>query len=418
MASKSSVLVVGGGAIGLCAAYYLSRNGVAVTVLDKGEPGHGCSLHNAGFVCPSHFVPLAAPGIFSQALRWMLNPKSPLYIQPSLDFDLISWAWKFSRACNERVMWRAIPVLRDLLIDSLNLFDELARLDGQSFEWTKKGLLLLHYTEKGKRSCEREAKLADNVGVEARILDRNQIQELQPHLEFRARGGVHFPGDAHLVPSALTESLANRLEGEGIQVLHDCEVAGFDTSGNKIAHVKTNRGDLQADEFVLATGAWTPLLLRRLGVKIPLQAGKGYSITIKDPAVKPTIPLILSERRVAVTPFSDSLRFAGTMEFSGMSLSISKQRVEAILDAVPLYFQNIERPRASAAEVWSGLRPVTPDGLPYIGRLRRFPNLVVATGHAMLGIALAAVTGKLVSEIVGQRQPSHPLTLLDPDRYN
>jgi D-amino-acid dehydrogenase len=386
--------------------------------LDKGEPGHGCSLHNAGFVCPSHFVPLAAPGIFSQALRWMLNPKSPLYIQPSLDFDLISWAWKFSRACNERVMWRAIPVLRDLLIDSLNLFDELARLDGQSFEWTKKGLLFLHYSEKGKRSCEHEVKLAHEAGVEARLLDRNQLQELQPHIEFRAHGGVYFPGDAHLVPSALTKSLTSHLERRGVQVLHDCEVTGFGTSGNRIARVKTNRGDLQADEFVLATGAWTPLLLRRLGVKMALQAGKGYSITIKDPAVKPAIPFILSERRVAVTPFSDSLRFAGTMEFSGMSLSINKQRVEAILDAIPLYFQNIEPPQASAAEIWSGLRPVTPDGLPYIGRLQRFPNLVIATGHAMLGIALAAVTGKLVSEIVVGKQPSHPLTLLDPGRYN
>jgi D-amino-acid dehydrogenase len=418
MASKSSVVIIGGGVIGLCAAYYLSRDGVAVTVVDKGEPGHGCSLHNAGFVCPSHFVPLAAPGIFSQALMWMLNPKSPLYIRPSLDFDLISWAWRFSRACNERVMWRAIPVLRDLLIDSLNLFDELARLDGQSFEWTKKGLLFLYYTEKGKRSCEHEVELAHEAGVEARLLDKNQIQELQPQIEFRARGGVYFPGDAHLVPSALTKSLASRLEREGVQVHHDCEARGFDTSGNRIARVKTNHGDLQADEFVLATGAWTPLLLRRLAVKMALQAGKGYSITIKDPTVRPTIPFILSERRVAVTPFSDSLRFAGTMEFSGMSFSINKQRVEAILDAVPLYFQNIERPRASAAEIWSGLRPVTPDGLPYIGRLRRFPNLVVATGHAMLGIALAAVTGKLVSEIVVERQPSHPLTLLDPDRYN
>jgi D-amino-acid dehydrogenase len=418
MASKSTVVVVGGGAIGLCAAYYLSQNGVAVTVVEKGEPGHGCSLHNAGFVCPSHFVPLAAPGVFSQALKWMLNPKSPLYIQPSVDFDLISWAWKFSRACNEHVMWRAIPVLRDLLIDSSNLFDELARLDEQNFEWTKKGLLFLHYTEKGKRSCEHEAELAHEAGVEARLLDEDQIQELQPHIEFRARGGVYFPGDAHLVPSALTKSLTRHLELGGVQVLHDCEVTGFETSGNRIGRVKTNHGDLQADEFVLATGAWTPLLLRSLGVKMALQAGKGYSITIKDPDVKPTIPFILSERRVAVTPFSDSLRYAGTMELAGMSLSISKQRVEAILDAIPLYFRNIERPRASSAEVWSGLRPVTPDGLPYIGRLQRFPNLVVATGHAMLGIALAAVTGKLVSEIVVGKQPSHPLALLNPDRYS
>jgi D-amino-acid dehydrogenase len=418
MTTKSNVLVIGGGVIGLFVAHYLSRNGIPVTVVDRGETGHGCSVHNAGLVCPSHFVPLAAPGLFSQALRWMFDSRSPLFVKPRLDLSLVSWAWKFSRACNEQVMRRAIPVLRDLLVDSSALFDEVARLDGESFEWTKKGLLLLHRTETGRHACEHEVKLAKEVEVEARLLDKSQLQELQPHVEFCARGGVYFPGDSHLVPSSLIKSLTGRLEREGVRILRNCEVIGFETSANRITQVKTNQGGLEADEFVLATGAWTSLLLRRLGVKMALQAGKGYSITVKDSAVKPTIPCILSERRVAVTPFSDSLRFAGTMEFSGFDPTINTKRVEAILDAIPLYLQNIERPQASAGQVWSGLRPVTPDGLPYIGRLRRFPNLITATGHAMLGTTLAPVTGKLISEIVEGKQPSHSLTLLNPERYN
>jgi len=418
MDSKSNVVVIGGGAIGLCAGYYLSRLGATVTILDKGEMGHGSSLHNAGYVSPSHFVPLAAPGVFSQGLKWMFNPTSPLYIKPRLDLSFLSWAWRFARACDERVVIPAMPLLLDLLLDSSKLFDELARMAGMQFDLTRQGIVMLYATERGRRGCEHENDLAAKYGLEAHLLDQRQLQELDPAIEFRARGGLHVPADAHLVPAKLVKDLADYLKNSGATLVRDCEVKKIHASDRQIVSVETNRGKFAADEFVLAGGAWSPKLVRPLGLTMHLEAGKGYSITFSNPPVKPTRPYILTERRVAVTPFSDSLRFAGTMELAGINAEINQPRVEAILDAIPSYFKNIDRPSSSSGEVWGGMRPVTPDGLPYVGRFRQYPNLIAATGHAMLGISLATVTGKLVAELVAGQKPSHDLTLLNPNRYD
>lgn len=417
MASKTNVVVIGGGAIGLCAAYYLTKNGAQVTVVDKGAMGQACSLHNAGFLAASHFVPLAAPGLFAQALKWMANPKSPLYIKPRIDWRFIAWAWRFSRACNAENVRGAAPILRDLLSESIRLFEELTSQEGLKFDLTKRGLLILHRTKKGKDDCEHDAHLAQEIGVERRLCNQDELTQLDPLIEFRADGGLYFPGDAHLVPSMFVKTLSECLQRRGVQLLTDCEVTRFETAGNSIKQIHTSRGILPADEFVLASGSWSPGLVRDLGIILHLQPGKGYSITDTHPRVKPAIPCILTERRVAVTPFRESLRFAGTMEFSGINLEINKTRVNAILDALPLYFANVVRPDPSTCELWCGLRPVTPDGIPYLGRFRQFPNLIAATGHAMIGISLATVSGKLVAEIACGPRPSHDISLLDPNRY-
>jgi D-amino-acid dehydrogenase len=418
MNPKSNILVIGGGAIGLCAAHYLSRDGASVTVIDKGEMGHGSSLHNAGYISPSHFIPLASPGLFKQAMKWMVNPRSPLYIKPRLDLGLIMWGWKFWRSSNKRVVQRAMPVLRDLLLDSSRLTEEIANLDGLSFELTKKGLCELFYSEKAHHACEHEAARAEELGVEAKLLDRAGLSALDPAIDFRAEGGLFFPGDSHLLPSAFVRSMARYLERKGVWLLRNCSVTGFDVSGETVTALRTDQGTLQADEIVLAGGAWLPEIVRDLKIRMLMQAGKGYSITLKNPRVKPSLPYILKERRVAVTPFAESLRFAGTMEIAGTSLNITQPRVEAILDAIPHYFENVARPRSSDGEVWAGLRPVTPDGMPYVGRMRQYRNLTVATGHAMVGISLCAVTGKIVSEVVSGKPSSHDLTLLNPNRFD
>lgn len=418
MTSKNNILIIGGGAIGLCTAYYLSRSGASVTVVDKGEMGHGSSLHNAGYISPSHFVPLAAPGVFAQGLKWMFNSRSPLYIQPRIDFNFFSWAWKFHHACNERVMHRSMPLLRDLLVESSQLFDEMSQTDEMNFEITRKGLVMLYRTERGKYMCEYEAALAHEVDIDARLLNQDQLHELDPHIEFRAHGGVYFPGDTHLVPEAFVQNLSDYLGRAGVQLVRNCEASHFEISDKKIISIQTNRGAIHADEFILASGAWSPLLVRDLRITMYLQAGKGYSLTVKDPPIKPSLPCIFNERRVAITPFDASLRFAGTMEFAGMNTGINLPRVEAILDAVPLYFGNVKRPDVTDGDVWYGLRPVTPDGLPYIGRFSQYKNLIAATGHAMLGISLAPITGRIVSEIVTDRKPSHDLSLLQPNRYD
>jgi D-amino-acid dehydrogenase len=416
--SRPDVLIIGGGVIGLCSAYYLSRNGASVVILDKGEMGHGSSLHNAGYVSPSHFIPLAAPGVFTQGLRWMFNPTSPLYIKPRLNLDFLSWTWKFARACDNRVSNNAAPFLYRLLLDSSELTKELALLQGMQFELTNRGITMLYRTAGGKESLRHEYDFAVRMGLDSRMVDHSQLHDLDPGIEFRATGGWHIPIDSHLVPATFVKNLSDFLERQGVTMRRFEEFRGFETSDGRISGVRTEKETLKADEYVLASGAWSPGLVKDLGIKMYLEAGKGYSATFKNPKVKPSRPYILTERRVAVTPFSDSLRFAGTMEFAGIDLSINKLRVEALLNAIPLYFGNMERPTATSGELWGGMRPVTPDGLPYVGRYREFPNLIAATGHAMLGISLSAVTGKLVSEIVAGTKPSHDLALLNPNRYD
>ncbi len=415
---KLDVVIIGGGAIGLCSAYYLSKNGASVTVLDMGEMGHGSSLHNAGYISPSHFVPLAAPGVFTQGLKWMLKSTSPLYIKPRLSHDFLSWVLRFARACNKKTAEKAAPVLLDLLLDSSKLTQELSREKGMHFELTNRGITVLYRTEKDKKSLLHEHEFALKMNLESRLLDGVQLHEEDPGIEFRAHGGWHMPVDSHLTPAVYVKNLSEYLEEQGVTLRRFTKFEGFETEGDKIVGVKAAGEILRAHEFVLAAGAWSPRLVRPLGIRMHLEAGKGYSATFSNPPVKPSRPYILSERRVAITPFSDSLRFAGTMELAGISTTINRPRVEAILDAVPLYFDNIPRPQSSQAELWAGMRPVTPDGLPYVGRYSEFPNLIAATGHAMLGISLSAVTGKLVEEIVSGKQPSHDLTLLDPNRYD
>ena len=418
MKNNQDVVVIGGGVIGLCSAYYLARQGASVTVIDQGMPGEACSQHNAGYVAPGHFVPLASPGMFMQAVKWMFDSRSPLYLKPRLDPDLLAWSWHFMRSCSERVMRPALPLLRDMLKESLNLYEEMSHERGFDFHLTRKGLLTVYRTEKAKLGAEHEVNLSNEIGVTASLVDEDGLRKIDPAVKFRARGGVYFPGDAHLVPALLVKNLHDHLARDGVTFVTGQKVVGFSRSGNRIGSVRTSAAEIGGGEFVLAAGSWSHLLLRDLGIRLLLQAGKGYSITVKDPPVKPSVPCIFMERRVAVTPFASELRFAGTMEIAGVDLSITQKRVDAILDTIPLYYEDVERPDLARAQVWKGLRPVTPDGLPYIGRFKNYPNLLAATGHAMIGISLGTVTGKLVAEIVGSRPPSHNMALLSPDRFN
>jgi len=417
MAAKK-IIVIGGGAVGLCAAHYLCEAGCEVTVLEMDSIGSGSSLHNAGLVVPSHFIPLASPGVLSLGLRWMLNPESPFYVKPRLDGELASWLWHFLVASTERRVERAMPLLRDMSQLSLSLFEDLAGLPQMEFGFQKRGLLMLWRTAHGRASTVKTAEQAKRIGIEARVLDRDGLHELEPGVRFNASGGVYYPGDAHLTPALFLEQLRELLARQNVQFFTSTRVTGFNTRPAAISSVRTTSGTFSADEYVLASGAWSPGVLKSLRIALPLEAGKGYSATVYQGAVRVHIPCLLEEDRVAVTPMGDRLRFAGTMELAGLDTSINLRRVNAILRAVPRYIAALEPAAAEYAEVWGGLRPCTPDGLPFIGRFQRWENLIAATGHAMIGISLAPITGKLVTEIVHGQIPSIDLHLLRPDRYS
>lgn len=413
------ILIIGSGVIGLCTAYYAARRGHRVTVLERGPANRdNCSLGNAGMIVPSHFVPLAAPGVIEQALRWMWNPESPFYIKPRLSWELLSWGWKFYLAANPTHVARAAPLLRDLHLASRACFEELASQTRNDFGLVQKGLLMLCKTA---RALEEEAKVAEQacqLGMPAEVLDARQTAELEPQVCMDIVGAVYFPKDCHLSPERFLASLTRQLEQAGVQFVWGTEATGWRVNGSRIDAVCTTRGDFVADEYVICGGIWSSLLVRSLGLHLPMQAGKGYSLTLSHPRQLPTRCAILTEARVAVTPMDGALRVGGTMEMAGLDEGINARRVQSIIRAVPRYYPSFRPDDFRDVQPWRGLRPCSPDGLPYVGRFARYVNLAIATGHAMMGLSLGPITGKLMAELLSGERPSIPIELLAPDRYS
>jgi len=412
------LLIVGGGVIGLCTAYYAARKGHRVTVLDRRAADHeGCSYGNAGLVVPSHFVPLAAPGMVALGLKWMRRPDSPFYVKPRLDRELISWGLNFWRAANAAHVRRAAPLLRDLNLASRACFEEIAHLTGNVFGLEKKGLLCLCRT---KRRWEEEARIAEQamqLGLKVEVFDARQAARLDPNVRMDIAGAVYFHEDCHLTPARFMAALKQQSEQLGVALSWLNQLTGWRVNGQRIEAARTAKGDLTADEYVLCGGSWSPIVARDLRLNFPIQAGKGYSLTLPKPGLSPAIPAILTEARVAVTPMGQALRFGGTMEIAGLSEEINPVRVRGIINSVLKYYPDFTARDFDGIQPWCGLRPCSPDGLPYVGRTRRYANLSVAAGHAMLGLSLGPITGKLMAEILSGAKPPFDLHLLDPDRY-
>ena len=415
---SKNILIIGAGAIGLSTALHCARKGHRVTVVERNPARRdGCSYGNAGMVVPSHFVPLAAPGMVKLGLKWMWNPESPFYIKPRLNGELFDWGIKFWQAANAGHVRRSAPLLRDLSFASRVLFEELAAETQNDIGLVTRGLLMLCQTQHGLDDEAKFAKQALELGVPAEVLDRRQAAQIDPGVTMDVAGAVYFPKDAHLTPErylATLERLTNLL---GVQFRWQTEVTGLTVRNGKITAVQTAGGPLEADEVILCGGSWSPLLARELGLKIPIQAGKGYSLTLTQPRQLPRLCSIFTEARMAVTPMGESLRFGGTMEVAGLNEDINPVRVQGIIKAVPKYFPKFRVEDFAGVQPWRGLRPCSPDGMPYLGRTQRLDNLIVATGHAMMGVSLSPVTGRIVSEIVSGEKPAFDLSLLSPDRY-
>jgi len=414
-------LVVGAGVVGLNAAYELRRRGFDVSVLERDPAGHAATSHgNAGIVVPSHFVPLAAPGVVAQALRWMLDPMSPFYVRPRPSLELARWGWRFLRSANAAHVARAAPLLLTLNLASRRRYEALVAELGVDVGFTRRGLLLLCHGERGLEEEARGAATARGMGLDAVVLDAVEVRALEPGIELDVVGAVHVRDDAHLDPGATMRALRARLEQDGVRFRNGAEVTGVrgPSGGVEVDVVGSDGPRVEAaDALVLAGGSWSAALARQLGLRLPLQPGKGYALTIERPSQRLRTAAILVEARAAATPLGDRLRIGGTMEIAGFDPRLSPSRIEGIKRAAGRYFPRLPRAELDAAAPWMGFRPVSPDGLPYLGRAPRQPNVVVATGHAMMGFSLGPISGQLVAELVAGEPPSVDLTLLAPGRF-
>ncbi len=409
--------IIGGGIIGLSSAYYLSKAGHQVTILDKGDLSDGCSFGNAGMIVPSHFIPLAAPGMISKGIRWMFNSSSPFYVKPSLNPDLLRWGYLFYKSASNENVDKGIRALKELSLFSKLMYRQLVQDLPFDFGYHERGLMMLYQTAETEKEEIETAHLANENGIEARVLSLLQIQNLEPDLRVQARGGVYFPADAHLTPQQLVKGLIEFLKDAGVEFKTDCEVFDFTIQNKKIQSLTTNLGQFSFDKMVLATGAWSGSVAKRLNLTLPMQAGKGYSFTINGVQKNVRIPTIFLEARVAVTPMGSSLRFGGTMEITGVNHKISMNRVKGIVNSIPNYYPDMKVEMPAKEKIWHGLRPCSPDGLPYVGRSEQINNLVISTGHAMLGLSLAPGTGKLVADLINEDPVSVNLSPFEPGRF-
>ena len=418
MKHKTETLVIGGGAIGICCSYYLHELGKNVTVVEKDDICSGSSYGNAGLIVPSYSIPLAAPGVIVQGLKWMFNPESPFYIKPRFQKEFLAWLWKFRSACNEKNVRKALPILSGLSSASMALFDDLAALDELNFGYEKNGIIEIFNTPKGFDKGVKDARRLQEYGIEHQVLEKGEIVQYTQGLRTSGVGGIFFPDDAHLIPDQFVYQLAGHLENQGVQMHTAVEVLGFETSGRKVTTVKTTRGDISVEEVILAGGSWSAEMAHELKIKVLMEPAKGYGITYKRPSGIPSLPLVMAEAKVVLTPMSDMVRFAGTLELAGFDMSINKRRLYAILKAVSTYLPDIDTDALELIEIWRGLRPCSPDGLPYIGRPRLYDNVIISTGHGMKGISLAPITGKIVSQLASDQAPEVDIATLRIERFD
>jgi D-amino-acid dehydrogenase len=393
----------------------LRAEGHEVTVLDKGTLSEGASFVNAGYLTPSHIIPLAAPGMISKGLKWMFNSSSPFYIKPRLDADLISWGWKFMRSCSKAHVQRSLSVIKDINTLSKNLYHEIHQSMDFDFHLEDRGVLMAFKTVKAEKEEFSVMKAAQDLGLDVSLIGQDEVNRLQPSVTMNIAGAYHYRCDAHTTPGVFMRQLCDNILANGVSVYTKTTVNGFEVVNNQIKKVQTDQGDFEADEVVFATGAWTEKLLKPLRISLPIQAGKGYCINVEAPTGI-SMPAILMESKVAITPMQGFTRFSGTMEIAGINNTIRMNRVQAIAQATSQYYQGIAIAKKYQEQAHCGLRPLSPDGLPFIGRHSSCSNLVIAAGHAMMGWSLGPGTGKLVSEIISDKKTSMDIAAFAPER--
>jgi D-amino-acid dehydrogenase len=412
------VTIIGAGVIGLNCAYYLQKAGHKVTVIDRGNITNGCSFGNMGYVSPSHFVPLATPGIVSKGLKWMMSSSSPFYIKPRMNLDLVRWGMTFWKSATAKKVEENAPHMNNLLQLTRHLMNDIKNELPDSFDMTERGCWMLWKSEKTGDHEKHLADQANSFGLNTIMCTPQQVQEYETKVEVTVAGGILYLDDCHINPAKFMHSLYSYLRNKGVQFWLNSEVKEFEIVNGKIAAVITDKTKLDCEELVLANGSWLQGISKLLGIYTPLQPGKGYSMVYEGLQKNLQYPSILVDDRTATTPINGWLRIGGTMELSGHSDNILPKRVMAIYNAFKKYYPAMNLPQPEIKNAWFGYRPVTPDGMPYIGRHKKFSNLSYAGGHAMLGVTAAAGTGRIIEEVVSGKKPTIELSAFDPARFS
>lgn len=416
LGSEDSVLVVGAGVVGIACAYYLSKAGLQVTVIDQGAIASACSYANCGYICPSHVSPLTEPGAIKIALKSLLNPRSPFRVKPTLNPTVINWMLQFAMRCNFKQVLTAGRHLQAILDASLKEYRELIPQNEIECEFENKGLLYVFRTEHAMEEfAENDRMLTENFGVSAKRIAGSELPQLDSGLRSGLMGAFHYPEDASVRPDLLNKAWVERLKQRGVQFIENCKLSSVIKDGGKVTAVVTSHGELKADRFVFAMGAWSTHWSKELGCRIPIQPGKGYSVTLDRPESCPSYPMLFPEEKVGVSPFKTGMRLGSMMEFVGYNTSIPEYRIQQLRDSARSYLTaSVD---GNVQETWYGWRPMTWDSLPIIGPVPKLQNSYLATGHNMLGLSLASSTGRLISEMICNEKTHIDAAPYSPTRF-
>jgi D-amino-acid dehydrogenase len=411
---KQDIVVIGGGVIGVASAVELARRGARVTVLERDRVGYGCSYGNAGWLTPSQAVPLANPSMLLKSFKWMLDPESPLYIQPRLDPAFIRWLVEFLLASRTGKFERGAAALVELCRVSVDLWEEVARRSPEPFGFERHGLLAVYENAASLEAARRSVDLVAKSGVRAERWTADEVREKEPAIIGRQVGGYFYLDDAHCEPYQAVKALETEARAIGVQFLEHTEVYGI-SNGTGPRQLTTTRGEIRAEQVVIATGPWSESLGKMLGLRLPVIGAKGYSLVLPPAAPQPKRSIYLIERKVAVNPHRDALRIAGTLELVRNDFSINARRVDVIVRGARGMLNIGDAP--AAREIWRGLRPCTPDGMPVIGRARGRGDVWLATGHQMAGLKCAPGTGLLLAQLMAGQTPRFDPEPFRADRY-
>jgi D-amino-acid dehydrogenase len=413
------IAIIGGGISGICSAYYLHKKGHKVKVFDSNKIGVECSYGNAGLIVPSHFETLSNPGILKKGIKWMLNPNSPFFLKPRLDTDLIKWIIKFNTFCNTKHVNENKYFLRDINLYSLDLYKQLQECDDFDFNLDSSGLLMMCKEQKTLDEESLVVSEAKKLGLNAQILSKDEIKQLEPNASFDVIGASYFKDDSKIQPYDFIIAIKKYLEEQGVKFYENCLIDDMSIIDSKIESIiDDNHYVYDADEFIFTTGILTTQIAKKFNLNIPMQAGKGFSFVVdKEDNLNFSTPMILAEEKVAVTPYDSYVRFGGTMMISGNDFSINQRRVNNIRKVANSYINNLDIQQTQMKDIWAGLRPCSPDGLPYIGRTKNISNLIVATGHAMMGVSLGPATGKIVSDLIDNKNTDIEINKMNLNRF-